>query len=164
MLWIANLLLANASGNVPETSVLNVVLQGGAFGLLVLIVISIFKHAPQLAKAHREGLDELANAHRETAKEAREQLEKVAAAIREDRHADRNQTNQQQLEFRLEARELRDAFEKNAAQQRLHDDQKTERLMEVINAQKDSMVDALKKIDESHRLLADAIRSKHPAT
>lgn len=144
---------------VPEASALNLVMQAGAMGLLALIVILLFKHAPAMVTAHREGMSELADAHAQSSKEARDQLDKVAAAIREDRHADRNQTHQQLLEFRVEAKDLRDAFAKQTEAQRIHDDEKTERLMTVINAQKDSMVDALKKIDESHRLLADAIRN-----
>lgn len=148
-----------------EPGLLNVVLQAGAMGLLALIVILIFKHAPQLVSAHREGMNALAEGHTEAALEARNQLDKVSEAIRQDRHADRQLTHQQLLEFRIETKELRDTFEKNAAAQRAHDDQKTEKLMAAIqsqmtaiNEQKSAMVDALHKIDESHRLLAEAIR------
>jgi hydroxylamine reductase (hybrid-cluster protein) len=141
-----------------EPGLLNVVLQAGAMGLLALIVVLIFKHAPLLLSAHKEGMTALALSHAEMAREAREQLDRVVETIRQDRHSDRNLASQQLMEFRLETKELRDVYTKDAALQRQHDDAKTEKLMAVINEQKSAMVDALHKIDESHRLLAEAIR------
>lgn len=155
-------LLAQQAVPEVETSLLTVVLQAGAMGLLALIVVLLFKHAPALVTAHRDGMEKLAEGHAEAAKEGRDQLDRVASAIREDRHADRNLTHQQLLEFRIETKELRDSFTKLALEQRAHDDAKTDKLLAVINEQKSAVVDALHKIDESHRLLASAIRDGKP--
>jgi hypothetical protein len=143
--------------DVPEAGVLNVVTNTGAMGLLGLIVVLLFKYVPALASAHREGMQALTESQVETAREARVQLDRVAAEIKQDRHADRQLSHQQFLAFQTEAREQRDAFLRESSEQRKHDEAKTERLIAVINEQKNAMVDALRKIDESHRLLAAAI-------